>query len=340
VLKEPFAEFPFLSEGDRAVALSAIPSALLGGVIKSPVHAFSGPSKGTGKSLLCDLVALIVLGTPCPVIAQGTAREELEKRLTAAALQGSPLLSIDNCTQPLQGDFLCQLMTQEIASLRPLGSSRLVATPLATFVMATGNNLRIGNDMTRRTLYSALDAKCERPELRRFKRKDVREYVRNHRGQLVVAALTILRAYQVAGMPLKGKLKPLGSFERWCDLVRDALVWAGATDPCETIERARETDPELEALIVLMAAWEMVIGPRKTTVKELISTATGSGKNADVLRDALLEVAGDGSAISSRKLGSYLAAVKDRIVRGRCVEKTKYRGNVSGWRLVQRASED
>jgi putative DNA primase/helicase len=66
------------------------------------------------------------------------------------------------------------------------------------------------------------------------------------RGKYVAAALTVVRAYIVAGKP--GKLPPLASFEEWSDLVRSALVWLGLPDPVETSEDARDDDPELIAL--------------------------------------------------------------------------------------------
>lgn len=333
-LAAPFEEFPFVSEDDRAVALSGVLSGLLNVTLRAPLHAVSGPSKGTGKSLLNDVISIIVTGTPCPVIAQGGTREELEKRLGAAVLHGATLLSIDNCTAPVQGDFLCQMLTQDVVSPRVLGSSKLVQTPASCLLFATGNNLRIASDMTRRVIYCALDAKCERPELRKFKR-DARSYARENRGKLVAAALTVLRAYHVAGRPLKGRRPPLGSFEPWCHLVRDAIIWAGGGDASATIERARESDPELEALKAVMFAWAKVVGAAKIAAKDLIERASQEGKSERLLRDALFQVAGDGGVVNSRRLGGYLASMQDRVVSGRRIVKERGRSGVSLWRLEE-----
>ena len=68
--------------------------------------------------------------------------------------------------------------------------------------MATGNNLVIGADTARRTLYCRLESLHERPEDRiDFKHSDLLGYVRVNRGRLAVAAVTILRAYFAAGKP-------------------------------------------------------------------------------------------------------------------------------------------
>ena len=69
--------------------------------------------------------------------------------------------------------------------------------------------------MTRRTVICSLDAKMERPELRQFDFEPVQR-AKNRRPQLVVAALTILRAFKLHGRP--SAKPPLGSFEQWSSL--------------------------------------------------------------------------------------------------------------------------
>ena len=63
----------------------------------TPLHAFTSPVAGTGKSLLVDVASMLVSGQLAPVISQGRSEEELEKRLGAALIAGDPLISIDNC---------------------------------------------------------------------------------------------------------------------------------------------------------------------------------------------------------------------------------------------------
>jgi hypothetical protein len=62
---------------------------------------------------------------------------------------------------------------------------------------ATGNNLTIAGDLTRRVIMATLDANCERPEMRTFN-VDARTEALTHRPELVAAALTVLRAWHVA----------------------------------------------------------------------------------------------------------------------------------------------
>src|SRR5262249_44350363 len=100
----------------------------------------------------------------------------------------------------------------------------------------------------------------ERPELREFTGSPVARILAN-RGAYVAAALTVCRAYIVAGRP--NKAKPLASFEGWSDAVRAALMWLGGGGPGEAIETARRDDPERIELDELLTAWAETLGVGK-----------------------------------------------------------------------------
>ncbi len=92
-LKSLFASFPLVTGSkhgaDLSVALSAVLTAFVRPAIPTaPLHAFTAPVSGSGKSLLVDVVAMIATGRLAAVIAQGQLQEESEKRLAAALLAG------------------------------------------------------------------------------------------------------------------------------------------------------------------------------------------------------------------------------------------------------------
>jgi hypothetical protein len=68
-------------------------------------------------------------GREAGVIAQGKKDEETEKRLGAILRYGDPVIAIDNCEQPISGDFLCQLLTQTVVRVRILGLSEAPELP-------------------------------------------------------------------------------------------------------------------------------------------------------------------------------------------------------------------
>ena len=93
----------------------------------------------------------------------------------------------------------------------------------------------------------------ENPEAREdFKHPNLRAWVKEARARLVVAALTLLRAYFVAGMP--EPVKTIGSFESWAKLVPSAIRWAGGSDVTEC-RVTDDAEPEKDMLRELLAAW-------------------------------------------------------------------------------------
>jgi putative DNA primase/helicase len=335
--------FPFETKNDRAVALSAILTASVRrSLTTAPLHAFSAPTAGTGKSKLADVACVIATGFKASPIGQRTGEDELEKALGAKLITGAPFIAIDNCTQPLSGDLLNSMLTQEEVSPRILGQSKAPSVSTGAFITATGNGLVIKGDLIRRTLVCRIDAKVEQPENRAFKCDPVMEAM-ERRPAFVVAALTMLRSYHVAGRP--GRPTQLGSFEAWSDLVRGALMWVGAADPVETMNKLRKSDPELEALRAVMGQWREAFGVFESAtaaeaIREAIATEPDPngppGKFGLVrpdFRDALMTVAGRGGQISGRALGNWLQARAGRIVDGMRFERMGDRSGVAVWAM-------
>lgn len=321
--------FPFVGPIDRAVALSGIFTAIVRGVLPTaPLHAIRAHTPGTGKSFLVDLASTIASGRRCPVIAAGKTEEETEKRLGALLRDAVPVVSIDNVNGELGGDMLCQLTERPLVRVRILGKSEAPELECRSTVFATGNNLVLLGDMTRRALVCSLDAELDRPELRTFG-FDPLERVLADRGAYVAAALTVIRAYKVAGSPTV--CGPLGSYEDWSAMVRAPLIWLGHSDPTDSMETAREEDPELSAIRELFEHWrERLILSSGYTTNTIVRTAcdreasnhfTGPGdfKHPE-FRDLLLRQAGDGGAVNTRRLGKWLSRIKGRVVDGYRIE--------------------
>jgi hypothetical protein len=341
-------EFPFIEQIDRSVALSLILTALdRHAMATAPLHAFTSPVPGTGKSLLVDLASLLATGEITPVISQGSNKDETEKRLGAELLSGNTIVSFDNCSAEVDSELLCQALTQRELRVRELGFSRNVKVPITALFVVNGNNLVIANDLTRRTLLGQLDAGVERPETRTFKRK-VDDVAREFRGVLVAAALTFLRGWHVAyAAGTRIKIEPMGSFEEWSHRIRCPLLWLDRADPCESIKTVRENDPLRSLLNAVLIQWEIALGiVDPFTVQQVIDKATklatgqvGVGTTPAIAADkdfyhALTAVAAapQGSGVSNERLGRWLHKNNGKIV-GRL--KLARVGNSKGYPLWQ-----
>lgn len=316
LLKEPFAGFPFVTNAkgqsaSRSVMLSAVLTALVRRTLHSaPMHGTSAPTMGTGKTLAIDVVSLIATGRLTTAMSQGANEEEDEKRLFSVLLQNDLILLIDNVKRPIEGDALCTVLTQSTWQSRILGESRKVEVPTNALMMASGNNLTFKGDMTTRSLLCRMDAQMEKPETRRFK-IDLKTWVPKHRVALVVAGLTLLRAFVVAGRPGLDTLTPFGRFEDWSNLVRGALVWLGEPDPCKTRAFIATDDPEHNDLGQLLAAIKDNAGDEEHTAAELVKM--GEECSDDVLIEAILNAV---PKANGKAFGRYLHARHGKILEG------------------------
>ena len=315
VLKEPFADFPFVPDGpngtsaSRSVMLSTVLTGLVRRTLSAaPVHGVSAPTPGTGKSLAVQVAAMTVIGRPITAMSQGASEEEDEKRLFTILMQGDQMVSIDNVTRPIGSDALCTILTEPTWQSRVLGQSRNVSVNTNVLLTATGNNLVFASDMTRR----ALLCRMENPEGRSFKR-DLRAWVPEHRGQLVAAGLTVLRAFVAAGRPGLAELPPFGSFEAWSNLVRGALVWLGEPDPCLTREHILADDPIKSRLSAFFATVYHATAGQWFTASELLKQAEDGNEPDAELEGIIYEVVPKASSIS---LGVFLKANESKIIGG------------------------
>ena len=337
--------FPFVTEADRSVAISAVlTSVIRRSLLTAPCHGFSAPTAGSGKSKLIDICSEICDGRGAAVVAAGKNPEETEKRLGSALIAGDSIISIDNVEGVFGGELICQALTQQVLKIRVLGHSSLAECPTNCSIFANGQNLVLHGDVTRRAITCNIDPKVERPELRVFDRDPV-AIVRADRDGYVNAALTVLRAFHVAGRP--NQVPPLGSFEDWSDWVRGSLIWLGMADPCLTMERARGQDPRLAQIMAVMAQWRVVIGSERVSVKNVIDRANAQTQATPdahgqwsreylhpEFREALLAVAGQGTNVSSARFGSWLGHNKGRLVGDMRILADTVTHGVGHWRLV------
>jgi len=334
--KTLFEEFPFVGDVDRAVAFSGLLTAFDQRVTAAaPLHGFTAPSAGTGKSLLVDLTSILLTGTRAPVIALGKSDEELEKRIETALITGDAIISLDNINRELTSDVLSQALTQQQLKIRLMGhNNRQILVPATATFFVTGNNLIIGGDLPRRTLLSRLDAKTERPELREFEH-DVEDAAFNERGKLVAAVLTMLRAWQVAEAADKAsvKAKPLGLFKRWSHRVQAPLLWLGCADPCESIKTIREKDPALGELETILLQWKQALGTSQAyTVRDVISAAITRVDFFDAL--AAVAMSRHSHTISDARLGRWLGKNEGKVSKKLKLERSGKSAKGPLWKLT------
>lgn len=321
-LLEVVADFPFATPEGRSAWLAFALTPFARWAFEGPVPLMlcDGNVAGSGKSKLVDCVALLATGRPAPRSAPTEDNEEWRKRIMSVALAGDQLVMIDNLEGDLGSPALDAALTATSVKDRVLGASEDRVVPLRAMWCATGNNVMLKGDLRRRVLHMRLDSDLERPEVREdFRHADLLRWVGQERGRLVAQALTLLRAYVLAGKPKQGGAG-WGSYEGWHELVRGAVMWAGQPDP----ERTRDdlvgsSDPSTVAFGALLRTWAKVWPEHALSAAQLIDRLTPNAgeqlpTDLGVLRSALLELVSgrDGGLPNPKSLGRQLGKFKSR----------------------------
>jgi len=346
-LDEVFCDFPFVSREARAVPLAALLTMLARPAILGSTPAFltDANARGSGKTLVTDAISMMATGRVTAKMAYPINDEELEKVLASYALRGSPLINFDNVTRAFGGGPLDRCLTAvDSVDLRILGRSEISTLPWRAVLFGTGNNVLICGDTARRTVVGRLESSLENPEDRSgFRHPNLLGWIREHRPRLVRAALTLLRAWVVAGRLAMG-CAAWGSFESWSSIVPPALVFAGAADPMlARAEVVGVDDQDKIALSLVLQHWPRLdtLG-RGLTIRDAVSALYPSRRDPgppdghDALREGLELMAPmkDGKP-SSKAIGEAFRRVKGRNVGGRkLVAGTEDRTKVVRW-MVQ-----
>jgi len=337
-LLEVVADFPIDDVG-RAAWLAIVLTGAARHAIDgpTPLFAIDANVRGSGKSLAADSVGIMHTGRQLPRTSVAGNDDEMRKRITAILLSGEPLVLLDNINGVLGCASLDALLTSTTWTDRILGESVMTAVlPAKAIWLATGNNLQFAADTARRTLRIRLESLEENPEERTgFRHPNLLAWVRAERGRLASAAVTILRAWHVAGRP-DMKLPPWGSFDSWSAIVRNAVVWCGMSDPGATRQEVqRESDREAMLLRQLLSAWSEADPHAKgLTVVDAIKEADGGNV---ALAGVFAELADKNGKVNARSIGQKLRHLIGRVCGG-CYFERRDTNRGAAW-LVRAVSE-
>jgi putative DNA primase/helicase len=288
-LDELFADFPFKDDSSRAhaFALTLLPFAreLVDGL--TPLHLIDAPSAGTGKGLLAEVVSIPAMGRGPDVMTEGRDEDEWRKRITAALVKGARFLLIDNLRRRLDSGQLAGALTATPAwTDRLLGHSLTVTIPVRCVWVATGNNVSMSNEMSRRAVWIRLDAKKEAPWTRSASsfRHPLPGWARENRGQLIHACLTIIQGWLAAGRPKADK--SLGRFESWAEVIGGILAFAGVKGFLSNAnELYSRTDDETRPWREFVQCWWETHGNKVVGAEQLYDLATAQNLLSQVLGD-------------------------------------------------------
>jgi hypothetical protein len=266
----PVAEFPFVSDDDRATWIGLLFTPILRPLLPGPYQmgVFTAINPGSGKTLLAKIIRILHGGVQRGEMPREA--DELRKSITAALVDTTaPVITFDNLTGVIRSSVLESLLTDREWTDRWLGQNRSVTATNDRLWLATGNNAAFGGDLARRILTVALDPPGENPHLRTdFKIKNLEAWTWQHRGELLAAILTVARGWVVAGRPSSSVRSD--DYAPWVGGLRGLLGWAGFPGVFGGSSSEVAVSSDDEEWHTFLVELHSAFGPEPFTVKELV----------------------------------------------------------------------
>ncbi len=329
-----FVDFPFDGEASKAHLVALAIQPLVRGMIDgpTPLHLVDAPMPGSGKGLAVAAALIPALGKePVSYPGKGENDEEWRKQLTSCLVGGTPAVVFDNLTGILNAPALAIALTETVYGDRILGVTGNAQIPVRVTWAATANNVSLGDDIIRRTVWTRLDANQEDPSKRTgFKHENLKVWAKQNRDALLTALVTLVNKWIADGMPAyKGRAK--GSYEAWCNVIGGILQSAGIDGFLANDDDLRKVAfNQGDAIGEFVEEWARQFGETRVTTTDLFPLASHNEDirwdEGDPLHPKLqpdhLNLLGD--LLGSKKpqgrktaLGMLLGQqLRDRVIRG------------------------
>lgn len=309
VLLAKVRHIPFAAPVDRAAWLALVltpPSRFAVGASAPLSIIEDGGSSRWSEELIADLAALMGAVPPAVVDADDLL-SALRRRLEAIRASGEPAVRITNGST--RTAVAWRRIHEELQRARAMVGLAWVAS---TTRSARDTELA----------KHALVVRCEEaPGSRQGPDEPVDDASPE---RLLVAALTVLRAYQVAGRPDQG-LPRWPGFEQWSAVVRSAVVWSGLPDPVSSApSMPRPISPTAATIADLLVGWSELAQefPGGCSARQALDTLERAPAEAyPRLRQALEVLAPGplGDRGTADRLGRSLTRFRDEQHEGRAI---------------------
>jgi hypothetical protein len=338
VVGKMLGDFPWMASSDLAQFVAALFIPLLRSMIPdpTPMWCITATNPGSGKSLLSRILADLfgIKGA-----SWGSDNGEQRKVITSVMLEsGAPVAVFDNLPSghTIRFPVMSELLTSQVWKDRVLGRSEIVSLPNNLLWVVNGNNLTVGDDLARRSIWVRLNPDV-RPDTRDpsvFAAGDLNEWLQLHSAEVLHALLTLLRGWVVAGMPKSND--HMASFGAWPRTLGGILNWmclpGWLTDREAQME---DSDEDAFEWAGFLATWHDELGEREYTSQNLVdfAFAAATGVSAASSLSKVMPTNGD-KIPNSKQLGKWLRARQGRFFSGyRIISRRDARQKINYWRV-------
>lgn len=332
-----FDEFPFATDLDRCVAVSALLTCVQRPVIAGdsgfPGFGIVSPTQSSGKTTLAQLISYSIYNRAVAATSFSKDDSELKKHLIAILREGHNCVLFDNITagSEVKSNVLAEAMSGDIISGRLLGENRTVEAPSAVIWLFTGNGIYFVGDFGTRVFPININPNIERPDTRHFKRSDIGQWAIEHRKETMSAIISIV-------LTAKNETEMVGAsrFPIWDRFVRQPLFSIAKIDINEAIRDNIKNDSFLRAKINLLAQAKELFGLSvEFTTKELMKRAFTEFDGSCSELGSVLEEILDRRARSTRSVGRLLGRLRNVILGGLALRVGRFSTSITKWRIEE-----
>jgi hypothetical protein len=305
LLDKYLRDFPWTSPADKANYLAALLTPPLREVIADlfPLVYVTAPERGTGKSLLTELLTIVYGGA---IRAFPENDGEMRKVITATLRGAEAVIVFDNVDRVVKSAPLAAVLTARTWTDRILGGSRDGKWPNDRLWTLTGTNVTLGGDHAQRSVRVAIDYGRPDPDLRKgFAIPDIAQWTQANRGQVIQAALILARAWQVAGAPETDHV--MRGFTRWARIIGGILAHHEIPGFLANREETQVHDEDYAEWDRFLHMLLSLYGEKPQLARGILADAAANQTLADAMPST-----SDGGPWTRRTLGKALAAHQGR----------------------------
>jgi hypothetical protein len=339
-LKKYVDLFPYAEPEDGAVLIALAVTGFCRLAFKlAPLTLIDAPTFGAGKTFAAERIAGLNGTAPLAIACTNKSRDsgdEMRKRIETECITGQAgfkiLDDVPGGELPNVESFRTMLTSNGAkCSVRVLGESRSVEVSPAKFTwIATGNNVRVSQDMVRRSVHARLDRDKAEPRgwIGERAAELALDRIRDEpkaRAEIVSAILSLLQHVRQTG----ASLPRLSNFEDWSVLPREVAYLVMGADPVATQVRLRQNDEKAIEHAEITIALLALIGAEAQNgtagglmlVREIAARIAGASDMAPVLApgplpgyivDLRRHFEGTSGTALERRLSAWLRQHKDR----------------------------
>lgn len=320
-LRADFLEgFEFYTDLDTDVAVAGLFTGVQRRVLDmAPGLGILASTQASGKTTLARRIHVLLTGRDMPVSTFPQGDEaEVQKRLLSLLLRSPAMVCFDNITDgtTFRSGSIAAAMTGPSIEQRVLGLSRDANCLTNVLFVITGNNLGLGPDEVTRWMVARLAPGTARPEERTFKHPDVVGHAMRMRAAVLRDVVGIVAGYLISGAALATRSR----FARWDRMVRQPMLWAGASDVADVFSRNTESAEHVLALESLLTGLDMAFGGKKFLAADVVAVirsdyefAVGEAVAVVARLAAALENLRVRDVRSTRSVGRALAGLEGRV---------------------------